>query len=64
VLGRELGLTQALVLNALHDELQLYHYSQNQYQLPEYRPLRMQFCEWLRQQHCADALFKNIIWTD
>jgi hypothetical protein len=32
---------------------------------PDDRPLRMQFCEWLRHQHAAYELFlHNILWTD
>jgi hypothetical protein len=64
-IARELELPQVPVLNTLHDdELQPYHYLQNQHQLPEDRPLRMQFCEWSCQQHAADALYENILWTD
>jgi hypothetical protein len=63
--ARELGLPQALVLNTLHDdELHPYHNSQNQHQLPVEHPLWMQFCEWLHQQHTADVLYENILWTD
>jgi hypothetical protein len=52
--AKEMGLPLAVEINVLHDD-ELH---------PEDRPLRMQYCEWQRQQHTADALYENILWSD
>jgi hypothetical protein len=61
-----IGLSQPRVLEVLYDDqLHPYHYSRSAHLSPDDRPLRMQFCEWLRHQHTADELFfHNILWTD
>jgi hypothetical protein len=42
-----------------------YHYTRVQNLLPEDLPLRVQFCEWLLQQHEANPNFvKTILFTD
>jgi AraC-like DNA-binding protein len=42
-----------------------YHYTRLQNLLPEDLPLRVQFCEWLLQQHEANPNFvKSILFTD
>jgi hypothetical protein len=42
-----------------------YHYTRVQNLLPEDLPLRVQFCEWLLQQHEANPNFvKSILFTD
>jgi hypothetical protein len=42
-----------------------YHYTRVQNLLPEDLPLRVQFCEWLPQQHEANPNFvKSILFTD
>jgi hypothetical protein len=65
-IARESGLSQQRVLEVLHDDqLQPYHYSRSAYLFSDDRPRRMQFCEWLRNQHAADDLsLHNILWTD
>jgi hypothetical protein len=66
-IAREFGLFQPRVLkyfmtiNCIHTT----HYSLSAHLFPDDRPLRMQFCEWLRHQRTADELFlHNILWTD
>jgi hypothetical protein len=60
-----IGTIPCIVPYTLHDyEQHPYHYLQNQYQLPVDRPLWMQFYELLHQQHVADVLYENILWTD
>jgi hypothetical protein len=64
-IARELGLSQPRVLEVLHDDqLHPYHYLQSAHLFPDDRPLRMQFCEWLRHQHAANEIFLHILWTD
>jgi hypothetical protein len=65
-IARELGLSQPRVLEVLHgDQLHPYHYSRSAHLVPDDRPLRMQFCEWLRHRYAADKFFlHNILWTD
>jgi hypothetical protein len=65
-IARELGLPQPRVLEVLHDDqMHPYHYSRSAHLFPDDRPLRMQYCAWLRHQHAADEFFlHNILWTD
>jgi hypothetical protein len=52
---RELGLSQLRVLEVLsEDQLHPYQHSRSARLLSDDRPLRTQFCEWLRHQHTAD----------
>jgi hypothetical protein len=61
-IARESGLFQPIVLQVLHACIPAFVERPS---VPDYRPLRMKFCEWLRHQHTADELsVHNIMWTD
>jgi hypothetical protein len=61
-----LDISKSTTQRILKDNRQhAYHYTRVQNLLPEDLPLRVQFCEWLLQQHEANPNFvKSILFTD
>jgi hypothetical protein len=48
-----------------YDQLHPYNYWRSAHLFTDHRPLRMQYCEWVRHQHPANELFlRNISWTN